>query len=102
MKLLGRPEPTKIWPLLIVTRKAEQAKHLTWLAKQLCKSLNSTVRGKVFINRYLTTTEAEAAYCVRVQGRQMTVQHADHPTSVHTDNLKSRETEYKVAGSDLQ
>jgi len=47
------------------------------------------------------TAEAEAAYCVRVQRCQMTVQYADHPASVHTDTENSREMECEVAGSDL-
>jgi len=58
------------------------------MAKYIHKSSNSTVRGKVFINRNLTKAEAEAevAYCVRVQWRQMTVQHTPHLTSRKAEN----------------
>ena len=48
-KRLGRAETTKIRPLLIVTRKAEQAQHLMSMAKQLRKSSHSTVRDRVFL-----------------------------------------------------
>ena len=87
-KRLGRAQPTKIRPLLIVTRKIDQAQHLIAKAKLLRKSLNLTVRNNVFINRNLTKAEAEAAYCVRVQQRQVAVH--------HTAYQQSRGTEHEV------
>jgi len=90
-KRLGRAQPTKIRPLLIVTRKTDEAQHLIAVAKQLRKSSNLTVRNNVFINRNLTKAEAEAAYCVRVQRRQAAVHHAD--------NQQSRGTRYEVNAS---
>jgi len=103
-KRLRRAEPTKIRPLLIVTRKAEQAHAASDIDGETTPQvIEFNCSRQVFINRNLTKAEAEAAYCVRVQRRQMTVQHADHTTSSNTDNEKSREMECEreVAGSDL-
>lgn len=89
-KRLGRFQPTKIRPLLIVTRKADQAQHLIKKAKHLRKSSHKTVRESVFINRNLTKAEAEAAFCLRVQRRQMAAHHADNSIrSANVDNQRS-------------
>ena len=77
-KRLGRSQPTKIRPLLIVTRKTDQAQHLIAAAKQLRNSSKPTVRDNVYINRNLTRAEAEAAYRVRVQRRQAAMRRADN------------------------
>jgi hypothetical protein len=72
-KRLGREQPGKIQPMLVVLRKADQAQQLIAMAKQLRKSHDPMVCSSVFINQNLTRAEAEAAYRVRVQRRQSMV-----------------------------
>jgi hypothetical protein len=50
-KRLGRVEPNKSRPLLVVTRKADQAQQLITAAKQLRKSANQSVGDNVYISR---------------------------------------------------
>lgn len=99
-KRLGRAQPTKIRPLLVVTRKTDQAQHLIAAAKQLRKSLNPTVRDNVYINRNLTKAEAEAAYCVRVQRRQAAEHRAgNRGTRLGADNLSNEQSDTDVSRS---
>jgi hypothetical protein len=72
-KRLGREQPGKIQPMLVVLRKADQAQLLIAKAKQLRKSHDPIVCSSVFINQNLTHAEAEAAFRVRVQRRQSMV-----------------------------
>lgn len=72
-KRMGREQPGKIQPMLVVLRKADQAQQLIAMAKQLRKSQDPMVCSSVFINQNLTRAEAEAAYRVRVQRRQSMV-----------------------------
>ena len=92
-KRLGRAQPDKSRPLLIVTSKADQAQHLIAVAKQLRKSANMTVRKSVFINPNLTKAEAEAAYSVRVQRRQATIHRADVQPSLITEEVNASKHE---------
>ena len=85
-KRLGRLQPTKVRPLLIVTGVADQAQHLIAAAKQLRKSLNPDVRTSVYFNRNMTKAEAEAAYRARVQRRQATL----HRTNKNQQNQEAR------------
>jgi hypothetical protein len=99
-KRLGRAQSTKIRPLLIATRKTDQAQHLIAAAKQLRKSSNPTVRDNVYINRNLTKAEAEAAYYVRVQRRQAAVHRADNRGKRYeTSNLGNEQSDIDVSRS---
>ena len=76
-KRLGRPLPNKVRPLLVVTRKADEAQHLIAAAKQLRKSRNPSVRTNIYFNRNMTKAEAEASYHARVQRRQAALGRTD-------------------------
>lgn len=78
-KRLGRVQPNKSRPLLVVTRKADQAQQLITAAKQLRKSANQSVRDNIYISRNLTKAEAEAAYQSRVRRRQAAARINDMP-----------------------
>jgi hypothetical protein len=76
-KRLGRPLPTKVRPLLVVTRKADKAQHLIAAAKQLRKSRNPSVRANIYFNRNMRKAEVEASYRARVQRRQAALSRTD-------------------------
>jgi hypothetical protein len=67
---LGRVQPNRSRPLLVVTRTVDQAQQLITAAKQLRQSTKQSVRDNVYISRNLTKAEAEAAYQSRVRRRQ--------------------------------
>jgi hypothetical protein len=92
-KRLGRAQPDKSRPLLIVTSKADQAQHLIAVAKQLRKSAKMIVRKSVFINPNLTKAEAQAAYSVRVQRRQAAMHRADVQPSLITEDVNASKYE---------
>lgn len=70
MRRLGRVQPNKLRPLLVVTHSVDQAQQLIAAAKQLRQSTKQSVRDNVYISRNLTKAEAEAAYQSRVRRRQ--------------------------------
>jgi hypothetical protein len=90
-KRLGRLQPRKVRPILIVTSKADELQHLIAAAKQLRKSLNPDVRTSVYFNRNTTKAEAEAAYRARVQRRQATLH--------RTNNQQNQRARYDVSNS---
>jgi uncharacterized protein YdeI (BOF family) len=83
-KRLGRVQPGKIQPLLVVLRSSDQAQKVIAAAKQLRKSTNEMVRKQVYINRNLTRAEAEAAYQVRQKRRQTAMAHREDQHSEPT------------------
>jgi hypothetical protein len=49
-KRLGQVQPNRSRPLLVVTRKADQAQQLITAAKQLRKSADQSVRDNIYIS----------------------------------------------------
>jgi hypothetical protein len=74
-KRLGKPDTsllsaTKIQPLLVTVKDADQAKLIISSARQLRQSEVAHVRANVFINPNLTKAEASAAYELRCRHRE--------------------------------
>ena len=71
VKRLGRLQSGRVQPLLVYLKQADQTKQLISSIRLLRRSADPCIREKVFINLNMTKAEAEAAYKVRVQRRQM-------------------------------
>jgi hypothetical protein len=65
---LGKMNPGRVQPLLVVLRSADQADEIMANAKNLRKSTHSVIREGVFVNRHLTDAQSRAAFelrCIR-------------------------------------
>lgn len=67
---LGKPQPSKVQPLLVCLKSSAQASHYIENAKRLRQSNNADIRQSVFINADITKAEAQAAYQSRCERRQ--------------------------------
>ena len=87
-KILGKLQPGRAQPLLVVLDDAKNAQQLIKSAKQLRSSTNADVKAHVSINPNLTNAKAEAAFLVLVHRRQSRRQN----TSSVTDHQQGHQS----------
>ena len=75
---LGKMNPARVQPLLVVLRSADQADEIMTNAKNLCKSTHSVIREGVFFNRHLTDAQSRAAFELRCNRRDAASRRGRH------------------------
>jgi hypothetical protein len=76
---LGKPQPGRIQPLLVVLSDSTIAGFLVDNAKQLRNSSNELVKKSVYINADITQAEALAAYQIRRERRERAARTTNGP-----------------------
>lgn len=74
---LGKPQPAKIQPVLVVLRSDDAADYYINRAKLLRQSTDEQTSRSVFINRDETRAEAQASYVARCERRRRAADRAN-------------------------
>jgi hypothetical protein len=82
---LGKLNPARVQPLLVVLRSADQADEIMANAKNLRKSTHSVIREGVFFNRHLTDAQSRAAFELRCNRRDAASRRGRHSAPPSTN-----------------